>query len=44
MWKKMDNEYVEELVEMFHNGEITAIDLLADLEIGGFDGDLVDFL
>lgn len=40
----MDEETVKELVAMFHEGEITANDLMADLDIGGFDGDLIDFL
>lgn len=40
----MDEEQVKELFEMFHNGDITASDLMADLDIGGFDGDLIDFL
>jgi hypothetical protein len=40
----MDNEYVAELVEMFHKGEIDAMELMMDLDIGGFDGDLIDFL
>lgn len=40
----MDEEQVKELFEMFHQGEITANDLMADLDMGGFDGDLIDFL
>jgi len=40
----LDNEYVLELFEMFHKGEIDASDLMADLDIGGFDGDLLEFL
>lgn len=40
----MDEEQVKELFEMFHNGDISAMDLMADLDIGGFDGDLIDFL
>lgn len=40
----MDEELVKELFEMFHNGEITADELMDDLDIGGFDGDLIDFL
>ena len=40
----MDNETVAELFEMFHNGDITAMELMDDLDIGGFDGDLIDFL
>jgi hypothetical protein len=38
------NEYVEELVEMLHAGEISPMDFMFDLEMSGFDGDLVDFL
>ena len=40
----MDNEYVAELVAMYLEGEIDAADLMMDLDIGGFDGDLLDFL
>jgi hypothetical protein len=40
----MDEEQVKELFEMFHEGEISAADLMMDLDIGGFDGDLIDFL
>ena len=40
----LDNEYVAELFEMFHNGDISASDLMTDLDIGGFDGDMLDFL
>ena len=40
----LDNEYVAELVAMYSEGEITASELMADLDIGGFDGDLLDFL
>lgn len=40
----MDNESVAELFEMFHNGDISANDLMMDLDIGGFDGDIIDFL
>ena len=40
----MDHESVAELFEMFHNGDISASDLMMDLDIGGFDGDLIDFL
>jgi hypothetical protein len=40
----MDEEYVKELVAMFHEGEIDAVELMMDLDIGGFDGDLIDFL
>jgi len=40
----MDSEYVAELVAMYQEGEISATDLMMDLDIGGFDGDLLDFL
>lgn len=40
----MDEEMVQELFDMFHSGDITASELMADLDIGGFDGDLIDFL
>jgi hypothetical protein len=40
----MDEQYVAELFEMFHNGDISASDLMADLDMGGFDGDLIDYL
>lgn len=40
----MDKEYVKELFAMMAEGEITASELMADLDIGGFDGDLIDFL
>ena len=41
---KLDNEYVAELFEMFHKGEIDAMELMMYLDIGGFDGDLIEFL
>jgi len=40
----MDEEYVKELFEMLAEGEITANELMADLDIGGFDGDVFDYL
>jgi len=40
----MDEEYVKELFEMLAEGEITASELMADLDIGGFDGDVFDYL
>jgi hypothetical protein len=40
----VDNETVAELFEMFNNGDITASELMDDLDIGGFDGDIIDFL
>jgi hypothetical protein len=29
---------------MFYKGEISPSEFMVDLEIGGFDGDLLDFL
>jgi hypothetical protein len=40
----MDNEYVAELFEMAAKGEISYNELMSDLDIGGFDGDIIDFL
>ena len=40
----MDEDMVKELIAMFHEGEISASDLMMDLDIGGFDGDLIEFL
>ena len=40
----MDEEYVKELFAMMAEGEITANELMADLDIGGFDGDIFDFI
>lgn len=40
----MDEETVKELFAMYAEGEIDATDLMMDLDIGGFDGDIIDFL
>jgi hypothetical protein len=40
----MDEEQVKELFDMLANGEISAKELMDDLDIGGFDGDILDFL
>jgi hypothetical protein len=40
----MDEETVKELIAMYHEGEIDAVDLMMDLDIGGFDGDLIEYL
>jgi len=40
----MDEESVKELFAMYHEGEIDAADLMADLDLGGFDGDVFDYL
>jgi hypothetical protein len=40
----MDEEYVRELFAMMAEGEISPNELMADLDIGGFDGDIFDYL
>lgn len=40
----MDTHDVKELFEMAANGEISYRDLMFDLDMGGFDGDILDFL
>ena len=40
----MDEDMVKELFAMMAEGEITASELMADLDIGGFDGDVFDFI
>ena len=40
----MDEETVKELFAMLEEGEISASELMADLDLGGFDGDIFDYL
>lgn len=40
----MDHETVVELFEMAADGKISYSDLMYDLDMGGFDGDIVDYL
>ena len=40
----MDEDMVKELIAMYQEGEISATDLMMDLDIGGFDGDLIEYL
>ena len=40
----MDEQDVKELFAMYHEGEIDVSDLMADLDLGGFDGDVFDYL
>jgi hypothetical protein len=39
----MDEE-VKELFDMFHKGEISVSELMDDLDIMRFDGDIIDYL
>jgi hypothetical protein len=38
------DEQVVELVEMFHNGELNALELMDELDLMRFDGDLIEYL
>jgi hypothetical protein len=38
------DEQVTELFEMFHNGDINVMELMDDLELMRFDGDIIDYL
>jgi hypothetical protein len=37
-------ENIQELFDQFHNGEIDALELMAELETERFDGDIFDYL
>ena len=39
-----DQQYIKEIFEQFHNGEINVLDLMEELETARFDGDIIDFL
>jgi hypothetical protein len=39
-----DQQYIKEIFEQFHNGEINVLDLMDELETARFDGDIIDFL
>lgn len=38
------DEDVKELFDMFHNGDINVMELMDDLELMRFDGDIIDYL
>jgi hypothetical protein len=40
----MDNEYIQEIFNQFHAGEIDTLELMEELETARFDGDIIDFL
>jgi hypothetical protein len=40
----MDNEYIQEIFDQFHAGEIDTLELMDELETARFDGDIIDFL
>jgi len=39
-----DQQYITEIFEQFHKGEIDVLDLMEELETARFDGDIIDFL
>ena len=40
----MDNEYIQEIFDQYHAGEIDTLDLMEELESSRFDGDIFDYL
>lgn len=38
------DEDVKELFDMFHKGDIDALELMDELDLMRFDGDIIDFL
>lgn len=38
------DEDVKELFDMFHKGDINVFELMDDLELMRFDGDIIDYL
>lgn len=40
----MEDEYVKEIFEMFHSGEINVLELMDELDTMRFDGDIIDYL
>jgi hypothetical protein len=40
----MDNEYIQEIFNQFHAGEIDTLELMEELETARFDGDIIDYL
>lgn len=40
----MEDNYIQELFDQFHAGEIDAIELQEELENSRFDGDVFDYL
>ena len=39
-----EQEYIQEIFDQFHAGEIDVLNLMEELEIARFDGDIIDFL
>jgi hypothetical protein len=39
-----DQQYIKEIFEQFHSGEIDVLELMDELETARFDGDIIDFL
>ena len=39
-----DKEYIKEIFDQFHSGEMSVFELMEELETERFDGDIIDFL
>jgi len=39
-----DNQYIQELFDQFHSGEMDVFQLMDELETERFDGDVFDYL
>ena len=39
-----DKNYIQEIFDQFHAGEIDVLELMDQLETERFDGDIIDFL
>lgn len=40
----MEDNYIQEIFDQFHAGEIDTLELMEELETARFDGDIIDFL
>jgi hypothetical protein len=40
----MEDNYIQEIFDQFHAGEIDVLELMDELETARFDGDIIDFL
>lgn len=38
------DEYIKEIFDQFHAGEIDVLELMDELETSRFDGDIIDYL
>ncbi len=40
----MEDNYIQEIFNQYHAGEIDTLELMEELETARFDGDIIDFL